>query len=73
MQTTLSTQPDQLIWKWTADGTYSAGSGYLATFRGSMRCNAWKMIWKAWVPPRVKLFIWLANKGNFIHWKHNYS
>jgi hypothetical protein len=59
---TLTVQPDQIIWRWTANGRYTAQSAYLATFRDSPRCNAWKLIWKAWAPPRVKLFLWLANK-----------
>jgi hypothetical protein len=37
---TLTNQPDQLIWKWTSGGTYSAQSCYVATFQGSKRCNA---------------------------------
>jgi hypothetical protein len=28
----------------------------------AQRCHAWKLIWKTWAPPRVKLFLWLANK-----------
>uniref|UniRef100_A0A8I6XV68 Reverse transcriptase zinc-binding domain-containing protein n=1 Tax=Hordeum vulgare subsp. vulgare TaxID=112509 RepID=A0A8I6XV68_HORVV len=33
----------------------------LATFHGSTSCDAWKLTWKSWVPPRVKFFQWLAN------------
>uniref|UniRef100_A0A453RUS1 Reverse transcriptase zinc-binding domain-containing protein n=1 Tax=Aegilops tauschii subsp. strangulata TaxID=200361 RepID=A0A453RUS1_AEGTS len=42
--TELSAAPDQLIWKWTASGTYSAQSSYLATFHGSTTCYSWKLI-----------------------------
>lgn len=62
--TTLPEQPDQLIWKWTASGSYTAKSCYLASFQGSMACNAWKLIWKNWAPPSVKFFHWLANRDS---------
>ena len=58
--TTLSGDPDRLIWRWTATGSYSAKSGYLATFQGSITCPAWKLIWKPWAPPKIKFFHWLA-------------
>lgn len=57
----LTDKPDQLIWRWTNDGSYSAHSAYLATFPGAVACHSWKLIWKTWAPPRVKFFHWLAN------------
>ena len=27
-----------------------------------MCCDAWKLIWKSWAPPKVKFFLWLANQ-----------
>uniref|UniRef100_A0A453NGS7 Reverse transcriptase zinc-binding domain-containing protein n=1 Tax=Aegilops tauschii subsp. strangulata TaxID=200361 RepID=A0A453NGS7_AEGTS len=62
--TTLSDVPDQLLWKWSGSGIYSAESCYLATFYGSTLCNSWKLIWKSWAPPRVKFFYWLANQDS---------
>uniref|UniRef100_A0A453DFT0 Uncharacterized protein n=1 Tax=Aegilops tauschii subsp. strangulata TaxID=200361 RepID=A0A453DFT0_AEGTS len=53
---TLSTEPDRLTWKWSASGTYSARSAYLATFHGSTFCDAWKLTWKCWAPPHVRIF-----------------
>ena len=40
----LSDAPDQLVWKWTTSGTYTARSCYLATFQGSTTCFAWNLI-----------------------------
>ena len=60
--TTLSENPDQLRWRWTTGGTYSAKSCYLATFQGSAASYAWKLIWKNWAPPRVKFWHWLADQ-----------
>uniref|UniRef100_A0A8I6X6V4 Reverse transcriptase zinc-binding domain-containing protein n=1 Tax=Hordeum vulgare subsp. vulgare TaxID=112509 RepID=A0A8I6X6V4_HORVV len=60
--TTLSTEPDKLVWNWTANDVYSARSCYRATFHRSMTCRSWKLIWKVWAPPKVKFFHWLANQ-----------
>jgi hypothetical protein len=59
----LNDQPDQLTWKWTADGDYSAKSCYLATFHGSIKFSPWKLIWKTWAPPRIRFFLWQALKN----------
>jgi hypothetical protein len=55
-QITLDDEPDQIVWRWTEDGNYSAKSAYLASFQGSMACREWELMWKSWAPPRVKLF-----------------
>uniref|UniRef100_A0ACD6AH62 Uncharacterized protein n=1 Tax=Avena sativa TaxID=4498 RepID=A0ACD6AH62_AVESA len=61
---TLNTdQPDQLIWKWNSNGTYSASSCYLAPFQGSVRCNAWKLYGKPGHHHASNSSIWLANKN----------
>uniref|UniRef100_A0A452Y8S4 Reverse transcriptase zinc-binding domain-containing protein n=1 Tax=Aegilops tauschii subsp. strangulata TaxID=200361 RepID=A0A452Y8S4_AEGTS len=48
-------------WKWSSKGTYTAKSAYLATLHGSTTCDAWKLTWKCWAPPRVRFFHWLAH------------
>lgn len=58
--TTLSDEPDCLLWKWTLSGVYTARSAYLATFHGSTTCPAWKHIWKAWAPHEVNFFMWYS-------------
>ena len=60
--TILSNEPDRLLWKWTANGIYTAQSCYAVSFHGSTRCTYWKLTWKSWAPPRVKFFHWLANQ-----------
>jgi hypothetical protein len=60
--TVLTDQPDQIVWRWSTNGVYSAKSCYRSTFQGSRACPAWKLLWKTWAPPRVKFFHWLANK-----------
>ncbi|WVZ88204.1 hypothetical protein U9M48_034749 [Paspalum notatum var. saurae] len=51
---------DCFRWRWESDGTYSASSAYRACFLGSTRFLGGDFIWKAKVPPKVKLFAWLA-------------
>ncbi|XP_071680410.1 uncharacterized protein [Lolium perenne] len=58
--TQLSGDPDRLVWRWTTDGQYSAGSCYDTLFQGAIISGSWKLNWKSWAPPRVKFFIWLA-------------
>lgn len=59
--TELTTEPDRLRWTLTASGTYTAQSAYQATFHGAITCDAWKLTWKGWAPPRVRFFHWLAH------------
>ncbi|KAK1648579.1 hypothetical protein QYE76_066384 [Lolium multiflorum] len=49
-----------MVWRWTTDGQYSAGSCYDTLFQGAIISGSWKLNWKSWAPPMVKFFIWLA-------------
>jgi len=52
--------PDNITWKLTADGIFKTKSAYDAQFIGSTSTNFEKLIWKVWVPPKCKVFTWLA-------------
>ena len=54
---------DKIAWKLTANGEYSAKSAYEVQFLGSTACPMYKSVWKAWAPPKVKFFAWLATKN----------
>lgn len=56
----LSTEPDRLSWKMSANGSYSAASCYSAMLLGSTSIYHWKLNWKTWAPLRIKIFVWLA-------------
>jgi len=58
----LNDEPDCFRWKWTASGTYTASSAYMAMFIGTVRTPAIHWVWKSWAPLRVKFFAWLALK-----------
>jgi hypothetical protein len=51
---------DDIEWKLTTNGEYSAKSAYEIQFLGSILSNMNKSVWKAWAPPKVKFFAWLA-------------
>ena len=52
--------PDNIDWKLTADGMYTTKSAYDAQFLGSTSTNFENLFWKAWAPPKCKVFSWLA-------------
>ncbi|WVZ66562.1 hypothetical protein U9M48_015765, partial [Paspalum notatum var. saurae] len=51
---------DQVVWRWTADGKYSAKSVYLALHHGAQEFLGHRLIWQTWLTLRVKIFLWLA-------------
>jgi len=42
----LNDQPDRVLWRWTADGKYSAKSAYIMLHQGSTPMFGHKLIWK---------------------------
>jgi hypothetical protein len=53
---------DDIIWRLTPHGGYTTKSAYELQFFGSTASAMDKYIWKAWAPPKVKFFAWLANQ-----------
>jgi hypothetical protein len=51
--------PNSIVWKLTANGAYSCSSAYKAQFAGTIRLSMEAVVWKAWAPPKCKLFSWL--------------
>ena len=54
---------DDISWKLTASGEYSAKTAYEVQFLGSSSSIIYKPVWKAWAPPKVKFFAWLATQN----------
>ncbi|CAL4911193.1 unnamed protein product [Urochloa decumbens] len=55
----LSQQPDNITWRFSPDGEYTAQSAYKVQFIGSIREPRWKKIWKVKVEQKCRFFIWL--------------
>ncbi|KAF8663290.1 hypothetical protein HU200_055900 [Digitaria exilis] len=51
---------DNFRWNWEASGQYSVKSAYLALHTGSTHLHGADLIWKAWAPLKVKIFLWLT-------------
>ncbi|XBI06310.1 hypothetical protein VPH35_134341 [Triticum aestivum] len=51
---------DDIIWKHANDGIYTASTAYKAQFLGLTLSPMDRMVWKAWAPPKVNFFAWLA-------------
>ncbi|WVZ62402.1 hypothetical protein U9M48_012158 [Paspalum notatum var. saurae] len=53
---------DKVVWKWAENGIYSAKTAYRALHLGSQQFPEHQLIWKSWLPLRVKIFLWLAHR-----------
>ena len=75
----LCDQPDQITWKWTAHGKYTAKSAYNAQFVGSYSNFQGHSIWKADSEGKHKFFAWLLVQSKILtadklmsrHWPCN--
>jgi hypothetical protein len=65
----LHDRPDQTIWRWTPDGSYSSKSAYTMMHTGAIHFRGHSLIWKTWAPMKVKIFLWLAFKRR--HWTND--
>jgi hypothetical protein len=50
---------DDIKWKFTANGEYSAASAYSTQFQGMVNSFMMEAVWKSWAPSKSKLFAWL--------------
>lgn len=75
----LTDEDDQIRWRWTASGQYTAKSAYEAQFRGTYSSFYGATIWKAHIESKLKFFAWLliqsklltADKLLLRHWQCN--
>jgi hypothetical protein len=58
-QVVLTEQEDEIKWRWTSNGVYSAKSAYQAQFHGSYNTFDNKSIWSAKVEDKHHFFAWL--------------
>ena len=54
-----SDREDQIVWKFTADGQYTAKSAYDVQFKGSFCTFRPNWIWAAHTEPKHRFFTWL--------------
>ncbi|RCV34837.1 hypothetical protein SETIT_7G189700v2 [Setaria italica] len=49
--------PDEIVWRWTVDGVYTAKSAYKIQFKGSYYTFQAKTLWKAQVEGKHHFFL----------------
>lgn len=60
---TLSEEGDAFVWPHSAFGRFSVKSLYSRLISSSIS-SRFSAIWRSWVPLRIKIFLWLAARGN---------
>ena len=50
---------DSIVWRWTADASYSTRSAYRIQFKGSYSEFRNDLIWKAHAENKGKVFVWI--------------
>ncbi|KAG2569704.1 hypothetical protein PVAP13_7NG435625 [Panicum virgatum] len=56
-------QQDQISWKLTTSGQYSASSTYKAQFFGCTKIKRSSYLRNSWAPPKCKFFIWRVTQN----------
>lgn len=51
---------DSIVWRFAANGRYSAQSAYENLLQGKTVFDPYERIWKSWAPGRCKFFMWLV-------------
>lgn len=59
----LSNEKDQILWRWTSSGRYTASSAYNIQFQGAITTLPATHVWKAKTEPKCRFFGWLAIHG----------
>jgi hypothetical protein len=54
---------DDISWRLTSNGQYSAKSAYEVQFLGLIKSPMYDTVWKAWAPPKTKFFAWLVTQN----------
>ncbi len=74
-----SEEPDQIAWKFTANGHYTASSAYHAQCLGAPNSNLNSLIWKVWAPGKCKFHscliiqnrVWTSDRLATRGWQNN--
>jgi hypothetical protein len=56
---TLSSEEDQMLWRWSSTGQYSEAMAYQSMFNRKSTVIGAKEIWKIKAPNKCKFFLWL--------------
>ena len=62
----LTQQPDVIVWKWTANGMYTAKSAYNIQLQGVFSTFDGRTLWKAHAEGKHKFFMWLLLQAKIL-------
>lgn len=62
----LTDSADSIIWRWTAQGEYTAKSAYELQFKGTYCSFAAQYVWKAQVEGKHRFFAWLLLQSKIL-------
>lgn len=65
-QVNLSDSQDEIVWRWTAHGEYTAKSAYAIQFKGAYCTFDAQAIWKAQVEGKHRFFCWLSLQSKIL-------
>jgi hypothetical protein len=57
---------DRLLWRWSNNGQFSVHSFYTWLEFGGIPNSEFDTIWKAPIPLKVKIFLWLLKKNKVL-------
>ncbi len=58
--------PDNIVWRWDKDGRFSVRSAYNFIVFDGVDDNTVRHLWRIKIPPKVKLFLWLATRNRIM-------
>jgi hypothetical protein len=66
LQVQLTDSPDQIRWRWAADGKYSSKSAYEFQFKGTYCTFNNRALWRAKAEEKHRLFAWLLVQNKIL-------
>lgn len=63
---TFTDMPDDIVWRWIADGAYSARSAYAIQFKGSYCPFEAHAVWRAQTEGKHRFFVWLLLQSKIL-------
>ena len=57
---------DQISWRWTPNGIFTVNSLYKFLEFGGVPVNTYNSIWKARIPLKIKIFLWLVRQKRIL-------
>lgn len=57
---------NELTWRWNTSGQFTCASAYRATHHRGIISHDYQILWKLWVPMKVRIFVWLMRENKIL-------